>query len=262
MAQRFNGSVVWITGGGTGIGLAMAEAFGAEGASVAISGRRQDRLDAAVAKLEAAGVTAMAAACDVTDEASVIDAVASVVERFGKLDVCVANAGFSVAGKLRKLKIEDWRRQFDVNVVGLAATAKHALPHLEKTKGRLVLIGSVASFVPAPGLGAYNASKAAVRSIGTTLSAELHGSGVTCTTIHPGFVESEIAKVDNRGRFDEGREDRRPMKLMWPADKAAKVCLDAIHARKREFVFTGHGKVGAFMGRHFPGLTYMAVRGK
>jgi NAD(P)-dependent dehydrogenase (short-subunit alcohol dehydrogenase family) len=262
MAKRFDEHVVWITGGGTGIGKAIAIEFANQGAKVAVSGRRLDRLEGAVAELKALGADALAVPCDVTDEESVQAAVEAVVQHFGKLDVCVANAGFSVAGRIKKLRASEWRRQFDVNVIGVAITCRAALPHLEATKGRVALIGSVAALFPAPGLGPYAASKAAVRCIGMALSGELHGTGVSCTTIHPGFVESEIAQVDNQGRFDGDREDRRPKNLMWKSDRAARVIVNGIYKRKREFVFTGHGKVGAFFGQHFPGLGYMATRGK
>ncbi|MBK7156444.1 MAG: SDR family oxidoreductase, partial [Sandaracinaceae bacterium] len=210
MAKRFQDNVVWITGGGTGIGKALAVEFAAEGAKLALSGRRRDRLDEAAAELRAGGAEVLVVPCDVTDENSIDEAVSAVVGHFGKLDVCVANAGFSVAGRIKKLRAADWRRQFDVNVIGLASTCRAVLPHLEKTKGRIALIGSVSALFPAPGLAPYSASKAAVRVIGASLSAELHGSGVSCTTIHPGFVESEIAQVDNQGHFDAEREDRRP----------------------------------------------------
>ena len=262
MTRRFEGASVWITGGGTGLGKAMALEFAREGARVAVSGRRLDRLEGAVEELRALGAEALAVACDVTDEESVEQAVDAVVAAFGGLDVCVANAGFSVAGRIRKLRAAEWRRQFDVNVVGVAITCRAAIPHLEASGGRMALIGSVAALFPAPGLGPYSASKAAVRCLGAALSGELHGTGVTCTTIHPGFVESEIAQVDNQGRFDADREDRRPKNLMWPSDKAARVMVRAIHRRKREYVFTGHGKIGAFFGQHFPSLGYYATRGK
>lgn len=259
MTQRFKDQVVWITGGGSGIGKYMALEFGREGAIVAVSGRRKERLDEVVNELTAHGSRGFAIACDVTSETSVRDAVQQVVGEFGGLDVVVANAGFGVAGRIENLSAEDWRRQFDVNVVGLAMTARHTLPHLRERKGRLALIGSIASMITAPGNGCYSASKYAVRAIGQTLSVELHGTGVTCTTIHPGYVASEIAQVDNYGRFDADRSDRRPAKLMWPTDRAAKVAVDAIYKRKREFVFTGHGKVGAFIGKHMPNLTHFAL---
>ncbi|MGB8222428.1 MAG: short-chain dehydrogenase, partial [Polyangiales bacterium] len=84
-------------------------------------------------------------------------------------------------------------------------------------------------------------------------------SGVTCTTIHPGYIESEIAQVDNQGRFDAARKDSRPKQLMWPTDRAARVMVDAIAKRKRELTFTGHGKIGAFAGRHMPGLVHFGL---
>jgi NAD(P)-dependent dehydrogenase (short-subunit alcohol dehydrogenase family) len=259
MARRFEGKVVWITGGGSGIGKALALAFAKEGAAVAVSGRREDRLQEVVEEIAAQGGSGVAVRCDVTDEASVAEAVQKVVRALGGLDVAVANAGFSVAGRVEKLSAADWRRQLDVNVIGVAMTARYAIPHLRQRNGRLVLIGSVSSMLVAPGFGAYSASKYAVRAIGQALSAELHGSGVTCTTIHPGYIESEIAQVDNQGRFDAQREDKRPKNLMWPADRAARVMVDAVAKRKREYTFTGHGKVGAFAGRHMPGLVHFGV---
>ncbi|MEM9730972.1 MAG: SDR family NAD(P)-dependent oxidoreductase [Myxococcota bacterium] len=263
MAKQFEDQVVWITGGGSGIGRSLALAFADAGAKVAVSGRRLERLELVATEIQAKGDTARAVACDVTDEDSVRAAVDQVVAAFGRMDVAVANAGFAVSGRVEKLSAEDWRRQLDVNVVGAAMTARYAIPALRDTRGRLVLVASVSSMITTPGMGAYSASKYALRAIGQTLSIELHGSGVTCTTIHPGFIESEIAQVDNQGVFDAGREDTRPKRLMWKTDRAAKVMLDAVAARKREYTFTGHGKVGAFVGRHMPGLVhYGLTRGR
>ncbi len=259
MAKRFKNKVVWITGGGSGIGRALAFAFADEGATVAVSGRREERLNEVVQELESQGKKGLAVRCDVTDEASVAEAARKVARTLGGIDVAVANAGFAVAGRIEKLSAADWRRQLDVNVIGVAMTARYALPHLRERKGRMAIIGSIASMMVSPGVGAYSASKYAVRAIGQALAAELHGGGVSCTTIHPGYIESEIAQVDNQGRFDPQRQDRRPKNLMWPADRAARVIVDAIAKRKREYTFTGHGKVGAFAGRHMPGLVHFGL---
>ncbi|GAB4206925.1 MAG: SDR family oxidoreductase [Sandaracinaceae bacterium] len=255
----FRDKVAWITGAGSGIGRALALELGKRGATVVVSGRRVAKLEEVARELERSGGRALPVACDVTDEDDVVRAVAQVARELGRLDVCVANAGFSVTGSIAELSAEDWRRQLDTNVVGAAITVKHALPHLHATGGRVALVGSVSAFVPAPRLGAYNASEAALRAIGLTLSAELAGTGVSCTLLHPGFVESEIAQVDNRGRHDPSRPDKRPKQLMWPADRAARVMADAIASRKVEHVFTGHGKVGAFLGQHAPGLVRLAL---
>jgi len=259
MARRFDDQVAWITGAGSGIGRAFAVELARRGAHVALSGRRRDKLDEVAREVEAAGRRALVVPCDVTDEASQEEALATVVRAFGRLDVAIANAGMSVAGPVAKLRAADWRRQLETNVVGVAITVRVAIPELQKTKGRLALVGSVSGFLATPGVGAYTASKYAVRAIGQTLALELHGSGVSATTIHPGFVESEIAKVDNSGRYDEAREDKRPKNLMWKAEDAARVSIDALHRRDREYVFTNHGKVGAFVGKHLPGVAWLAM---
>ena len=258
-ARRFDGLVTWITGAGSGIGKALALEFVSRGSVVAVSGRRADYLEEVAREIESKGGKALAVPCDVTEEAEVERAVARIAGELGRLDVAFANAGFALAGSIRTLTAEDWRRQFDTNVVGAALTAKYAVPELEKTKGRIAMVASVAAFTPSPKMGAYSASKAALRSLGQTLDIELHGTGVSVTVIHPGFVESEIAQVDNQGRFDAARVDKRPKNLMWPAERAARVCADAIHARKHEFVFTGHGKLGAFLGQHTPGVLRFAM---
>lgn len=257
--KRFDGLVVWITGGGSGIGRELALEMARRGARVAVSGRRRERLDEVVAELHRLGAQGLAVTCDVTVEAEVEAAVARVVEHFGRLDVSVANAGFSVSGRIENISADDWRRQLDVNVVGAAVTARHSLPALRKTGGRMVLIGSVAGQVAAPGNGPYHASKYAVRAIGQTLAMELHGSPVSCTLIQPGFVESEIGQVDNAGVFDASRKDPRPQKVMWPTDRAARVMADAIYSRKREFTFTAFGKFAAKMGQHAPSLVHTII---
>lgn len=147
----------------------------------------------------------------------------------------------------------------DVNVVGLTSTAKQALPYLKKSGGSIVLIGSVASMISSPNSAPYTASKAAVRAIGQVLSMELHGSGVTCTTIHPGYIESEIGKVDKHGEYHADWKDKRPAGLLVPTGKAVKAILKGIAKKKREVVITRHGKSLAFLGRHFPGLVHWAT---
>lgn len=256
---RFEGKVAWITGGGTGIGRALALRFAEEGGDVAVSGRRLDRLEEVAQAVRDMGRRALILQCDVVDERACEEAVARIEGELGRLDVAVANAGFGVSGRIEQLSAEDWRRQLDVNVVGVANTAKWSLPALRKTSGRLALVSSVMGMVAMPGQAPYSASKFAVRGIGLTLSQELHGTGVSCTTIYPGFVESEIGRVGVDGRFDPERQDKRPKRFMWTADNAARVMWSAIHKRKREFVFTGHGKIGGFLGRHFPGLVHFAM---
>jgi NAD(P)-dependent dehydrogenase (short-subunit alcohol dehydrogenase family) len=231
----FDGNVGWVTGGGSGIGRAVAVELARQGADVAISGRRLDKLEEAAAEIRALGRRCATIACDVTDDASVRNAVAAVVAELGRLDVAVANAGFSVMGRFEKLGEAEWERQIETNVLGVVRTARHALPELRKTKGRLALVGSVSAQLCIPASSAYSASKFAVRAIGLTLAQELVGSGVSCTTLHPGFVESDIARVDNAGQFHADRKDARPQALMWTADRA--------RWSSRSTAGSGHGSV-------------------
>jgi short-subunit dehydrogenase len=250
--MNYSEKTVWITGASSGIGKHLALAYARKGATVAISARRMELLQQLVDDIKSSGGNAQAFYCDVELEESIQSCVQQIIQTYGCLDVVVANAGVGVTGFIKTLSAKDWERQLRINITGLALTVKYALPELEKTKGRIALVGSVASFVPNPFVGAYGASKAAVHNIGETLQVELKGTGVSCTTIHPGFVDSNIARVDNEGTFHPDQPDPRPAQFMWPTDKAAAVMLNAIEKRKKVFVFTGLGKVAVFVGRFFP----------
>ena len=257
--QSYQNKVVWITGASSGIGRELAFVYAEKGADLVLSARREPLLKDIAAEISKMGRKSLVIPFDVTDEGAFRSAAENIHKTFDRLDVVIANAGFGVIGRIEDLTADEWRRQLDVNVTGLALTARFAIPHLKKTKGRIALVGSVAAMLPSPQTGAYSASKAAVSSIGQTLSMELHGTGVTCSTLHPGFVESNIGRIDNDGTFHPDREDPRPAQLMWPTRKAADTMFKAIHKRKREFVFTGHGKILGFIGRHWPGLTHVAM---
>jgi NAD(P)-dependent dehydrogenase (short-subunit alcohol dehydrogenase family) len=252
--MNFQNQIVWITGASSGIGRELALEFARKGATVAISARRMDLLELLVKDIESNGGSAKAFHCDVLDSNSIEQCVQQIISTFGKLDITIANAGFGVEGKIEALTDSDWNRQLAGNVTGLALTCKFAMPHLRNTKGQIVLLGSVGAFLPNPNVGAYGASKAAVHSIGETLQVELLGTGVSCTTIHPGFVESNITRIDNQGLFHPEAKDPRPANLLWKTDKAARVMIRAIANRKKVFVFTGHGKIAVFLAKFFPSI--------
>ncbi len=224
-----------------------------------LSARRKELLEAISQEIKNSGGEALVVPVDILEEKSIENAVQNIISTWGRLDVAVANAGFGVFGSVDTLTASDWNRQLQGNVTGLALTVKYALPHLKQHKGRIGLVGSVGAYLPNPHVGAYGASKAAVHSIGITLQVELMGTGVSCTTLHPGFVVSEIARVDNDGMWHPERTDPRPANLMWPTEKAAKVMVNAILKRKRNYVFTGHGRVLVWLQRWFPALVRTIV---
>jgi short-subunit dehydrogenase len=259
--QRFAGNAVFITGASSGIGAALAREFAREGADVALAARRLDRLEALASEISKTGRRAVVIPCDVTRDGDLERAVDQARATLGKLDVVVANAGFGVAGKLEILSLDDYRRQLETNVFGVLRTIYATLDDLKKTRGRLVLIGSVSGHVAVPGSSAYSMSKFAVRGLAASLGHELAPYGVAVTLISPGFVESEIRQVDNRGVW-RAQAPRRPIppSIVMATPTAAQKIVNAVARRRREVVITGFGKAAVVLQRHLPWLLAAIIR--
>jgi len=192
MNKRFEGKIVAITGASEGIGLAAAKAFIAEGARVYITGRRQDRLDAAVAEL---GDAAVGVQGDVVNPADLDRLYDRIRADHGKLDVLFANAGTadSDALPLDNITEQDFERIFGVNVRGLLFSVQKALPLLAAGSA-VVLNGSVAGVKGFPGQSLYNASKAAVRSFARSWTADLKDRGIRVNVVAPGGTETQLMR--------------------------------------------------------------------
>jgi len=200
------------------------------------------------------GRRALVLACDVTRDGDLERAVAQVRDALGRIDVVVANAGFGVVGRVDRLTIEDYRRQFETNVFGVLRTIYATLDDLKRTRGRLAILGSVSGHLATPGGSPYAMSKFAVRALADALRNELRPAGVAVTLLSPGFVESEIRLVDNQGRLKTTDRDVVPKWLRMRSDTAARKIVTAIERKRREAVITGHGKALVFVARHLPGL--------
>ena len=257
--SRFPDKVVFITGASSGIGAAVALEFAREGAKLALAARRTDRLEALRAEIEAFGGTALALACDVTDRASIDQAVALTVAELGGIDVVLANAGFGVSGAATRLETEDYRRQFETNVFGVIDTVYATLPHLMARRGRLAIVSSVMGRVGLPASAPYCASKFAVLGFAESIYYDLAGAGVSVTCINPGIVASEIRSVNNRGEFT-GKPDPASRRLIMPVGVAARKMVRAIYKKKPEYTFTGHGVFVVFVNRHFPRTARALIR--
>jgi short-subunit dehydrogenase len=255
------GGTALVTGASSGIGAALAREFARQGADLVLLARRLDRLRALAADIESQGRRALVLAADVTVDGDLERAAAAVRERFGRIDVVVANAGFGVVGSVERLTLDDYRRQFETNVYGVLRTIWATLAELKRARGRLVIIGSVAGHVASPGSSPYAMSKFAVRALAEALGHELAPAGVAVTLVSPGFVESEIRRVDNQGRLQESSPEPVPRWLLVPAATAARPIVRAVARRRREVVITGHGKLTVLVQRHAPWLIAAAVRG-
>jgi short-subunit dehydrogenase len=252
--------VVLITGASSGIGAALARELAREGARLLLMARRRDRLEALRTELASSGAEVVVHVGDVTRRADLDAAVALAVERYGRLDVAIANAGFGVVGPLEKLTVEDYRRQFETNVFAAIETSKASLAELSKSRGRLVLIGSVAGYISTPNASPYAMSKFAIRAFAEALRPELAPRGVAVTLISPGFVESEIRQVDNRGGWHAQAKNPLPSWLPMPAEVAAKKIVAAVYRRRREAIITVHGKVLVWLSRFAPWVLRLAMR--
>jgi short-subunit dehydrogenase len=251
----FRDKAVLITGASSGIGEELAWQIGQAGAKLTLTARRKDLLESLAQRIVAAGkARPLVVECDVTRDGDVERAVAESVRQWGKLDVVIANAGFGVVGALKKLTVEDYRRQFETNVFGVLRTIYAALPEIEKAKGNVVILGSVSGWASSPGASPYTMSKFAVRALANSITPELQLSGVKVTLISPGFVASNIRRVDNQGTLHAGTKEPIPEWLVVPTDRAVWQMLRAIARGKHEAIITGHGKALVALTRFTPWL--------
>jgi short-subunit dehydrogenase len=257
----FRDKAVLIAGASSGIGEELAWQLGQAGAKLTLTARRKDLLESLAQKIAATGkARPLAIECDVTREGGLERAVAESVRQWGKLDVAIANAGFGVVGPLKALSLEDYRRQFETNVFGVLRTIYAALPEIEKAKGNVVIMGSVSGWAASPGASAYAMSKFAVRALANSITPELRLAGVKVTLISPGFVESDIRRVDNQGKLHAGTKDPIPAWLVMSREKAARQILRAVARGKREAIITGHGKFAVALERFLPWVLRAAGR--
>src|SRR5947207_13309124 len=243
MQSFFRNKAVLVTGASSGIGEELAWQLGQAGAKLTLAARRKELLANLVQRIAAAGKRRpLVVQCDVTQDGDLQEAVAETVRQWEKLDVVIANAGFGVVGPLKKLSVEDYRRQFETNVFGVLRTIYAALPEIEKNKGHIAIIGSVSGWAATAGASPYNMSKFAVRALANAITPELRPAGVKVTLISPGFVASDIRRVDNEGRLHADAGDPIPRWVVMDTAKAARQMLRAIARGKREAIITGHGK--------------------
>jgi short-subunit dehydrogenase len=248
-------SVVLITGASSGIGAGLAREFVRRGIRVALVARRAEQLESLAAELRQAGGRASAHAADVTKEGDLARVIAELAAQSIVPSIVVANAGFGVVGQAQALTLADYQRQFDTNIFGVLRTFHDTLASLQRTGGRFVIMGSVAGYISAPGGSAYAMSKFAVRALAESLQGDLKGTGVSCTLVSPGFVDSDIRRTDNRGSVHATAPDPIPGWLRMPTDQAARIMVRGILGGRREVIVTFHGKVMIFLARHLPRFT-------
>lgn len=208
------GKVALITGGARGIGFGTAQALSRRGATLVIVDLHQDACDEAAARL---GGDALGIAADVTDLGAMQRVVALIVERYGGLDLVMANAGIaSKAATLRAMSRESFDRVFEVNANGVIRTVEAALPEIVRRRGQVVVVASVYAFVNGIGAIPYAMSKAAVEQLGRALRVELAQHGASAMTCYFGFIDTEMV---HRGIDDDPLADELKRQLPGPLAK-------------------------------------------
>lgn len=214
-----------VTGGGRGIGAAIARRLAAAGAAVVVSARSTDEIEAVASELVDAGHRAWAVTCDVTDPEAVAALEARATELLGKAaDILVNNAGIADSAPLARIGLEDWNRIFAVNVTGTFLCTQAFLPAMvERAWGRVVNIASVAGKMGFPYISAYAASKHAVVGFTRAVAAEVAAHGVTVNAVCPGYVETDmthdtVERITGKTRLTE-EEARQSLAAMSPQNR-------------------------------------------
>jgi NADP-dependent 3-hydroxy acid dehydrogenase YdfG len=221
------GSRVLVTGASRGIGEAIARAFAARGATLGLVARRRGPLDALAEALPGTGHAALEA--DVADA----DSIARAVSEFGDLDVVVANAGLTHYRPFAEQPLDEARQMTDVNWLGTLHTVRAALPRMiERGRGHVVIVSSGGGVRGFPSAAVYNGTKAAQRGFAEALRHELHGTGVSVTTVYPGEIETSLHDHELDRMPDWYRMDRRA-----PAGPLGEQVADAVEQDKRELFY-------------------------
>jgi meso-butanediol dehydrogenase/(S,S)-butanediol dehydrogenase/diacetyl reductase len=225
----FSDSVVLVTGGGSGIGLAIAQAFLAAGANVIVTGRRREPLDALAAKNPG---HAFALPADVSVKAEVGRVVTETIERFDRLDIVVSNAAVIFPGDLTDLSDEHWTTMRAINIDGFFHLARATLPHLQRSGGTLVAVSSVSGLAGDWGQAGYNATKGAVSNFVRSLALDWGERGVRINAVAPALTDTDTVRaVTGDPRLVAQFESRVALgRIAQPADIAPAVLFLASDA--------------------------------
>lgn len=238
MSKSVKGQVVLITGAARGIGAETARVLARRGASVSLVGMEPDLLRALAGELPVAGAQRHAwFEADVTDQAAVEAAVRGTVEQLGGIDAVVANAGVSNNGTVAINPADALVRTIDVNLNGVIRTVSAALPEIEKRRGYVLVVASLASFTVLPGMAAYCASKAGAEAFANSLRLEVAHKGVRVGSAHPGWIDTDLVRnIEDDLKTFKAVRDKLPGPLggTTSVEDCAEAFADGIARRKRK----------------------------
>ncbi|WP_145005306.1 SDR family oxidoreductase [Pseudomonas oryzihabitans] len=227
MSDNIHDKVVVITGASSGLGEATARRLAQEGARLVLGARRLDRLEALAAELQATGAQVAVQATDVTQAEQVQALVDLALERFGRVDVMLNNAGLMPHSPLDRRRLEDWDRMIDVNIKGVLYGIAAVLPTMQaQQSGHIINVSSVAGHKVRAGSTVYSATKHAVRIISEGLRQEVKPYGIRTTILSPGAVATELP--NSISEADVAENVRKLYELAIPADAFARAVVYAL----------------------------------
>jgi short-subunit dehydrogenase len=244
--------VVLITGATSGIGKALAFHFGKNGYAVAFTARNSENIRAVSNELQNSGITAFGIAADVSKEEDCKKMTELTLEKFGRIDVLINNAGISMRALFEDLDLEVIRQVMDINFFGAVYATKYALPEIIKNKGTIVGISSIAGYRGLAGRTGYSASKFALQGFLETIRCELMPYGVNVLTVAPGFTASNIRKTALAADGSAQGESPRDEQKMMSAEECAEHIFKAVKKRRKILTLTAQGKLTVFLNKFFP----------
>lgn len=246
--------VVIITGGSSGIGKALALHFGENGSKIVITGRKKEELSLTIGELEKKGIDCMALQADVTKDDDNERVAEATINKYGRIDVLINNAGISMRALFQEADLKVIRQVMEINFFGAVSATHYCLPHMLKSKGSIIGISSIAGYRGLPGRSGYSASKFALNGFLESLRTELLKTGVHVLTACPGFTASNIRKrsltKDGAAQGDSPRAEEK----MMTAEECARHIYNATVKRKKTLILTSQGKFTVFLNKWASGM--------
>ncbi|MEA3317717.1 MAG: SDR family oxidoreductase [Bacteroidota bacterium] len=252
---KFKNQVVVITGASSGIGRACAMEFANNGAKIVLAARRGEELKKIEEKIKMQGNEAISVITDVRNIDNCKNLVDKTVEKFGKIDVLINNAGISMRAIFEDLDLSVIKELMDTNFYGAVYCTKFALPYLLKRKGTVIGISSISGLTPLPGRTGYSASKHAIDGFFNTLRLENIKKGLNVLIVHPGFTNSNIRNIALNKDGKSQKETPRNEQKMMSSEKVAQIIAKATLKRERDLILTEQGKLVVWLHKNFPGIT-------
>lgn len=252
--MNFKGKTVVITGASSGIGYALVYEFGSLGADIVMGARSGDKLAMIADDLQAKGIRSAYCATDVTREADCKKLINTAVERFGRIDILICNAGISMRALFDDVSLDVLGRLMDVNFWGTVYCTKYALPHIQASKGSIVGVSSVAGLHGLPGRTGYSASKFAMTGFLETIRIENLKKGVHVMIASPGFTASNVRfSALTADGSAQGESPRKEEKMMSAAEVAHRIAR-GIARRKRLLLMEFNGRATVLIKKFAPAL--------